>query len=229
MNQCYQSSTFVRLGKAGFSVVLAIASLAVTSLLFSTPALAHHAMGGKLPATFFEGFVSGLAHPVIGLDHFTFVVSVGLLAAISRQGIKIPLAFVLAAMLGTGLHLMQLALPAAELVISGSVLLFGILLALKERPNSWILTGLAAFIGLFHGYAYGESIFGAEITPLIAYLVGFTAIQLVVAIATFLIGKTVLKRTMEQPNLLLRFAGFVICGAGAVFLSTLILETIFPA
>lgn len=224
MNQRSDSSKFVKFKQVGVLAVLTTASL-----LFSAPALAHHAMGSELPTTFFEGFVSGLAHPVIGLDHFAFVVSVGLLAAISRQGIKIPIAFVLAAMLGTGLHLAQIALPAAEFVISGSVLLFGVLLALKERLNSWILTGLAAFVGLFHGYAYGESIFGAEMTPLIAYLIGFTAIQLGVAIATFLIGKTVLKRAIEQPSLPLRFAGFVICGAGTVFLSSLILEAILPA
>lgn len=229
MNQRSKSSKFVKFEQAGVLAVLTTTGLTATSLLFSTPALAHHAMGSELPTTFLEGFVSGLAHPIIGLDHFAFVVSVGLLAAMSRQGIKIPISFVLAAMLGTGLHLAQIALPAAEFVISGSVLLFGILLALKERPNHWILTGLAAFIGLFHGYAYGESIFGAEMSPLIAYLIGFTAVQLGVAIAAFLIGRTVVKRTMEQPNLPLRFAGFVLCGAGAVFLSTLILETIFPA
>ncbi|MDV2994834.1 MAG: hypothetical protein N4J56_004488 [Chroococcidiopsis sp. SAG 2025] len=229
MNRRSQSFKFVRLGQAGFLAVLTIASLTVTSLLLGTPALAHHAIGGKLPTTFFEGFASGLAHPVIGLDHFAFVVSVGLLAAISRQGIKIPIAFVLAAMLGTGLHLMQLALPAAEFVISGSILLFGILLALKDRPNSWVLTGLTAIVGLFHGYAYGEAIFGAEMTPLIAYLMGFTVIQLAVAIAAFLIGRVVLKKATEQPSLPLRFAGFVICGVGITFLSTLILEIIFPA
>jgi urease accessory protein len=229
MNRPFKSSKFIKLKQAGALAVLTTASLTALNLLFSTPALAHHAMGSELPTTFFEGFVSGLAHPVIGLDHFAFVVSVGLLATISRQGIKIPIAFILAAMLGTGLHLAQIALPAAEFVISGSVLLFGILLALKERFNSWILTGLAAFIGLFHGYAYGESIFGAEMTPLIAYLIGFTAIQLVIASASFLMGKAVLKRAVEQPGLPLRFAGFVICGAGAVFFSSLILESIVSA
>ncbi|NJK36652.1 MAG: HupE/UreJ family protein [Oscillatoriales cyanobacterium RM2_1_1] len=213
-----------------FRQVGLIALLAMTSLPFgSAPVLAHHAMGGEVPANFTEGFLSGLAHPVIGLDHFAFVVAVGALGAISRQGIKIPIAFVLAAMVGTWLHLMQITLPAAEFVISGSVLLFGIFLALKDCPNSWVLTGLAALIGLFHGYAYGEAISGAEMTPLIAYLAGFTVIQLMVAIVAFLIGRTVLKKANEQPGLPFRFAGFVICGVGVTLLSTLLIETIFPA
>jgi len=233
MNQHSKSSKFIKFtypfGQVGFLLAFLTIILTITSFLFGTPVLAHHAMGGKVPANFFEGFTSGLAHPVIGPDHFAFVVSVGLLAAISHQGIMIPIAFVLAAIAGTGLHLMQIALPAAEFAISGSILLFGILLALKDRPNTWVLTGLAAIVGLFHGYAYGGSIFGAQMLPVIAYLMGFTVIQLVVAIAAFLIGRVVLKKATEQPSLPLRFAGFVICGVGITFLSTLILETIFSA
>ena len=34
------------------------------------PAFAHHLMGGRTPATFGEGILSGLDHPIIGLDHF---------------------------------------------------------------------------------------------------------------------------------------------------------------
>ncbi len=229
MNKCLKTFKLIRFSQPSWQAGF-LASLTIAGLLLSTsPAMAHHPTGGKLPSNFFEGFMAGLAHPVIGLDHFAFIVSVGLLAAVSRQGMKIPIAFVLAAMIGTGLHLTQLSLPAAEFFISGSVLLFGILLALKQRPNACILTGLAAIAGLFHGYAYGEAIFGAEMTPLIAYLAGFTVIQLAVAIAASLAGKAVLKQATEPSSLPLRFAGFVICGVGVAFLSTLILETIFPA
>src|SRR5262249_61127194 len=43
------------------------------------PASAHHLMGGKLPGNAWEGFLSGLGHPIIGPDHFAFVVGVGLI------------------------------------------------------------------------------------------------------------------------------------------------------
>jgi len=209
-------------------VVLALA--AFNLLLFGANAFAHHALGGKLPANAFEGFISGLAHPIIGFDHFAFVVSIGLLAGTKRQGISIAIAFVLTAMLGTGFHLIQLNLPAVELFVSGSVLFFGILLAMKDSPNYIAIASFAALAGLFHGYAYGEAIFGAEMTPLISYLAGFTAIQLIIATSAFLVGKAVLKQTeSEQSPLKLRFAGFVICGAGAAFLSSQIVSAIFPA
>ncbi|MGZ5897221.1 MAG: HupE/UreJ family protein [Xanthobacteraceae bacterium] len=41
--------------------------------LSSASAFAHHVMGGRTPATFGEGILSGFGHPVIGLDHFAAV------------------------------------------------------------------------------------------------------------------------------------------------------------
>jgi urease accessory protein len=165
--------------------------------------------------------LSGLGHPVIGLDHLAFVVAVGLLAAVSAWGIAIPIAFVLAAMAGTGLHLAGITLPLAELVIAASVLGFGVLLALKNPPQSAVITVLAALAGLFHGFAYGEAIFGAEPMPLVAYLAGFTAVQF--AIAAFLVGRQLVQRSTA---LLVQRAGLVICGVGATFLATALLDSL---
>ncbi|NEP14497.1 MAG: hydantoin utilization protein A [Symploca sp. SIO2C1] len=197
--------------------------LGISLLLTGTPAAAHHPFGGETPSNFFEGLLSGFGHPIIGPDHFAFVVAVGLLAAIKERGIFIPIAFVLTALAGTGIHLMSLDLPAPEVVISASVLLFGIMLALKNSPNSTVLIVLAAIAGLFHGYAYGEAIVGADMTPLVAYLTGFTLIQLAIALLAFQIGKSAIRQVTEQPTLVLRFAGFTIGGAGAAFLSSAIL------
>ncbi len=70
-------------------------------LAFSgAPAFAHHLMGGHTPATFGEGILSGLGHPVIGLDHFAAVVAVGCLAAAHRAAYPLVVAFVLAMMAG---------------------------------------------------------------------------------------------------------------------------------
>lgn len=207
-------------------VVLMLALLAV-----ATPAQAHHAMDSKMPANFVEGFVSGIAHPLIGLDHFVFILAVGLLAVTRKQGILIPVAFVLSAMLGTGLHLTKLSVPGIELFVSGSILLFGILLVMKDGLNTATVAGLSAGAGVFHGYAYGESIFGAEMTPLLAYLAGFTAIQLVVSLAAFWIGRaTILDRgSGNQPTSdKLRSAGLVICGVGLAFFVPQVVGMIFP-
>ena len=185
-------------------------------------------MGGKTPSNFFEGFLSGLAHPVIGLDHLAFIVTVGLFAALKPQGIFIPLSFVLSAMLGTGIHLLGVSIPVVELIVSGSILLFGILLAIKNSPNVLIMVALSAVAGLFHGYAYGEAIFGAQITALVAYLVGFTMIQLVISSAALFIAQKVLKGDFSQVSPNLKSAGLVICGIGAAFFASNLSSLILP-
>lgn len=200
-----------------------LAGTGLWGLGMATPALAHHPLGGQTPSNLMEGLLSGLAHPILGPDHFAFVVAAGLLAVSKRQGWAIPIAFVLAGLAGTGLHLMSLDLPAPEFFISASVLLFGILLTLKNSPNLALMAGIGAIAGLFHGYAYGEAIIGAEMTPLIAYLAGFTLIQLLIALAAYAMGKGLGRTAAERSAASLRSAGFVICGAGAAFLSAVIL------
>ncbi|BAU14763.1 hydrogenase accessory protein HupE/UreJ protein [Leptolyngbya sp. NIES-3755] len=197
----------------------------IALMSIASPAFAHHAMGGKMPSNFFEGFLAGIAHPIIGLDHFAFIVAVGLLAATKRRGILIPIAFVLSAMFGTGLHLAQINVPGVELFVSGSILLFGLLLV-KDRWNTAIVTGLSAIAGLFHGYAYGESIFGAEMTPLFAYLAGFTVIQLVVSLAAFWIGDAMVDRHSNANQF--RSAGLVFCGIGLAFFVSQVVSILFP-
>lgn len=206
---------------------LAIA-LSTCLLLSGSPAFAHHLMGGRVPSNFFEGFMLGLAHPIIGLDHFAFIVSVGLLSAIKRRGILIPISFILSAMVGTGLHLAKLTLPGVEFFVAGFILLFGLLLALRNNLNTTIVVGLGAIAGVCHGYAYGESIFGAEMSPLVAYLTGFTVIQLVVSLGAFGIGKVLLQDSKQEPSNAFRSAGWVIFGIGLTFLTSQIVGAIFP-
>ena len=208
----------------GLVTVLALVGLFSTSL----PVSAHHAFGGRTPTTFVEGFLSGLAHPVIGLDHFAFIVAAGLVAAVTVRGMLLPVSFVLTSIAGTGLHLMAVNLPGTEFLIALSVLIFGLMLALKHRPRSWIGLGLAAIAGLCHGYAYGESISGAEMVPLAAYLTGFALIQTVIALIAYGLGRRVMNVSGQASGLSLRFAGFVICGVGATFLATLLVDTVFP-
>jgi urease accessory protein len=202
--------------------LFAIATGIISLLLFAAPAFAHHATGGKTPSNFLEGFVSGLAHPVIGFDHLAFIVAVGLLAAARPQGFLIPISFIVSAMLGTGLHLMSLNLPVVELIVSSSILLFGILVVSRELGSTLIISLLAGVAGLFHGFAYGEAIFGAEMTPLVSYLAGFTAIQLLISVSVFAIAQ----KFLNASNM--RSAGFVICGVGMAFASSQVVNLIFP-
>jgi urease accessory protein len=194
---------------------ITLATIATVTLA-ATPAMAHHAMGGKMPTNFFQGLLSGVAHPVIGVDHLVMIVAIGLFAGIKCQGLALPIAFCLAAMVGTGLHLLSMSLPGAELWVSGSVLALGLLMLVQARLNLAAIFGLIGLAGLFHGYAYGESIFGVEGTPLVAYLIGFTAIQMAIGV-----GAAQIAKTMDLAKF--RSAGFMVVGVGfALFVSQLI-------
>lgn len=197
------------------------------SFFTTVSAHAHHPMGGRTAFSPFEGFMSGIAHPVIGVDHLAMIVAIGVLAAAMRPGFLLAAVFVVASMGGAGLHLLGMSLPFSEELVSFSVLAVGILLALRRTPNRGLVLGLCTVAGALHGYAYGESIFGAEPTPLTAYLVGLTVVQLAVAGVAYTIAKKFRERAGEDA-LVLRPAGYVVAGAGLALLATQLVALSFP-
>jgi urease accessory protein len=103
------------------------------------------------------GFISGLTHPLSGLDHLLAMIAIGLWAA--QQGGRalwaVPTAFVVAMGLGGMLGWSGTALPHVETAIALSVLVLGLLIATRRQ---WAVTAgmaLAAGFALFHGYAHG--------------------------------------------------------------------------
>lgn len=183
-------------------------------LLTAQHAFAHHPMGGKAPSTFFEGLLSGLAHPVIGVDHLIFTVGVGVAAMIVGRLLQLPLMFIGLTIVGALVHKAGINLPGAEVIILLSVLVVGTLLALKPTLGAGVWAGLFAAAGLFHGYAYGEAIVGSETAPLLAYLLGFAAIQYSIAVASGWAAQTL----MTSREVAARVGGGVLVGA-AVALS----------
>tara|TARA_R110002096_G_scaffold115073_3_gene249263 strand:- start:440 stop:1111 length:672 start_codon:yes stop_codon:yes gene_type:complete len=184
------------------------------------PAMAHHPLGGRAPADLFEGVVSGFAHPIIGLDHFAFLLAIGLLAVGQPRRYWVPAAFVLATVAGTTVHLTGMNLVPVEAVIALSVVLSGALLVAYRRYRPSLLLALGGVAGLFHGYAYGEAIVGAENTPLFAYLAGFSIIQLVVMATAIWAGERVVQTVSEQTSrTLVRVTGSAISAVGLVFLA----------
>ena len=193
-------------------------------LIFASKTLAHHATGGQTPDNFLNGFLSGLAHPVIGLDHLAFVVASGLIAVGMEQGLLIPIAFVIATLIGTGIHLQGINLLFPEGIVALSVVIFGLILTLKKglqnHSNLYTiaLATLAMIAGIFHGYAYGESIIGARVAALVAYLIGFTVIQLAIASGAFFLGSVIKEKLAKQATLISKFIGLAIMAIGTTFL-----------
>jgi urease accessory protein len=177
------------------------------------PALAHHVMGGAMPATFADGLLSGLGHPVIGLDHLAAVIAVGCLAATQTRGAWLIVGYVIAMIVGAAAHIGEATVPGAEIFVSVSVIVLGAVLFRRQPPRLDIAIALFAFAGLVHGYALGESIAGAERTPIYAYFVGLAAIQAAIALAAMYGTHILTSRTTGQAAIV-RVLGGVVAGIG---------------
>ena len=107
-----------------------------------------------------------------------------------------------------------MTVPADEILVAVSVILLGaIVLSHRDLPVGGALT-LFVLVGLIHGYALGESIFGAERTPLAAYLIGLAGIQSAVALAAMTVARIIARKDEAK----LRLVGAGIAGIGLAVL-----------
>ncbi|RYG38360.1 MAG: HupE/UreJ family protein [Burkholderiales bacterium] len=195
-----------------------LATLVVAFAAIAPVAFAHHMEGEAVPATWFSGLVSGLSHPIIGLDHLLFIIGIGLAAAAISRTVTLPLAFIAATTFGVLAHMMRVDIAMVDVMVLASVVSIGALLAVRPDMSPLLWLGLFAASGFFHGHAYGEAIVGSEPTPLAAYLVGLAAIQLFVAAAIATLTARVLKLSKSG----IRIGGGVLAGAGMALASLLL-------
>jgi urease accessory protein len=191
---------------------------AMCLLMAVGPAAAHHPMGGVTPTTFLEGFLSGIGHPVIGIDHLAFIIAIGIAAAFVSGGFAIIAAFIAASTIGVLTHVAELNVPMVELLVAASVVVAGAALAtgFARARVGWII--LAAVAGLLHGYAFGETAVGAERNVIGAYLIGLAIIQATIAGIAMLVARRFLL-TDGQNAMPLRAAGAVVASVGLFLLA----------
>ena len=200
----------------------------ITALVTILPqlAFAHHPLGGMTPQTMMQGFLSGIGHPVIGLDHLGFIIAIGLLAAFHKNRFLLPLGFVVATIAGTLLAVTSFSLPFAEFMIALSVLGAGLLVARGRMVALVPAISAAGAAGLFHGYAYGATVIGAETTPIMAYLVGFAAIQFAIASAAGLFASRILL-ARNSDAVQVRLAGAMVAGMGLFIVAEQVEAVVF--
>jgi urease accessory protein len=190
---------------------------ALVTLLVADPALAHHVMGGSTPTDFSQGLLSGLGHPVIGLDHLAAIVAVGCLAATQPKGALLAAGYVIATMIGAAAHIGEATVPNAEVFVALSVVALGLVVFRKAPLRRDVAFALFAAAGLINGYALGESIAGAEPTPIVAYFIGLAAIQTAIALAV-MFGVRMLTTRASLQLLAMRVIGALAVSAGAAML-----------
>jgi len=147
-----------------------------------------------------SGFLSGLMHPLHGLDHLLAILASGLLALRVRDRRRewgIPLAFVGLMLAGGALAAAGIALPMVEPVILFSVLILGLVVALVPKVSVLPAAALVGLFAVFHGFAHVAESSGS----LLSYMAGF-------GFMTFLLHAVAigLGRLVERPQLI-RYAG----------------------
>jgi urease accessory protein len=199
----------------------AAAGVGGTLMLLSSAAFAHHPMDGMTPETFTQGLLSGLGHPIIGLDHFAFIVLAMFLAATVRGWSRplVPLAFVAATVAGTVVHLGAANIPMVETLVALSVIVAGVLALVRQQWGALALAGVFAISGIFHGYAYGETVVGAEATPILAYLAGFALIQYALILGGVWTLDRLASRSATLRLLAARIGAVAAVATGTVFLA----------
>jgi len=127
---------------------------ALTILLW--PVLAHaHIESGEA-----GGFLTGLGHPVSGLDHVLAMISVGLwVAQLGAPAVwLLPVAFPMMMACGGMLGLMGMPLPGVEVGIAVSAIVLGAMVLSEARPPLWVALTIVAFFAVFHGHAHGTEL-----------------------------------------------------------------------
>jgi urease accessory protein len=184
---------------------------AATVSLAATPAMAH-----VTGAPHDSGLLSGLLHPLMGVDHILAMVAVGLLAFMGQGAARLvlPALFVSAMLLGGGLALQGMALPFVEAGIAGSVIILGGVIALGRRLPAGVAPALTILFGLFHGTAHGAEMPAA--LSALTYSAGFAVATMALHGAGLTIGWATMRAARHMAPRLLRTAGALTATAGLV-------------
>jgi urease accessory protein len=192
-----------------------IAILVVISLLTSAGGspIEHNV------SNIWEGFIWGIADPVISLDRFAGIVALGLFSARFTRGNCLNITFVIAAICGQLINLSPVILPAPAIAIAICTIALGVMLV-TPIPIHWLAIALlSATAGIFQGYSDATSIIGAETLTMIIFVISVAFTQTVIIMSARKIGVNFGINEINQilPKII-RFAGLVFCAIGIVFL-----------
>lgn len=180
---------------------LVLAPIMVPAL--AGPALAHPGHVGA------HGLSDGFVHPLAGLDHLLVMLGVGLLAwrLGGRAVLSLPSAFLAMMALGAAVAHSGIALSGTELIISASVLVVGLAIALDVRTPVLASMALACLFAFAHGQAHGAEIPAG--VGFATYAAGFLAATAMLHAGGIGIGSALSRNTLVARGIgaLIAFAG----------------------
>ena len=191
-------------------LVLPIAAATLPALVVSSAPVHAHVQTGEA-----SGFLTGVGHPVSGLDHVVAMIAVGLWGA--QLGAPalwlLPVTFPMMMALGGVAGLLGVPLPGIEVGIAASAVLLGLVVMFALRPPLAVAVALVAVFAVFHGHAHGTEPPPGQSALL--YSMGFVVATGCLHGVGIAIG--VIQR-WRWGQTLLRAVGAVVALAGIVFM-----------
>lgn len=195
------------LGTTRTRLIPAVLGAIAAALATASPAFGHIGHSAN-------GLRDGVAHPLTGPDHLLAMLAVGMVAATGHGARKVwvaPASFLGGMVAGGVAGLVGIPFPGAELLIVGSVILLGLVVAgaLHER-GQWVAPALV-LAGLAHGHAHGAEA-PTSAHPML-YVAGFVLATAALHLIGIGVGATVRDRRSIRVGL-----GVATVTAGALLL-----------
>lgn len=186
-----------------------VAIVFMVGFVAAAPAIAHDGTGVK------QGFLSGVMHPVSGLDHLLAMVAVGLWGAALGRPLIFALPMIFPAVMAGGglLGIAGVPMPPIEIGIALSVIVLGAAVGAAYKAPVWLACSLVGLFGLFHGYAHGQELPAASDPG--AYGLGFILATGTLHVAGISVG---LLDRRPAGRSAIRAIGIAIAVAGFYFL-----------
>jgi len=147
------------------------ACAAILPVFAAGPALAH---GGHL-----EGLGTGLAHPLLGMDHLVAMLAIGVWAAQAgpARAWVLPGAFLAGMAGGIALGAFAQGPMLMEHGVAGTLVVLGMVIALAMPCRAVLAVPVAAVFGLVHGLAHGSEIAGSVLPTALGMLAASAALH----------------------------------------------------
>jgi urease accessory protein len=163
--------------------------LLLCAALGAMPAQAHHLLTlTHMAPTPLTGFLSGLAHPILGPDHLLFLCALSLVG-LQRRALWM-VALLATGLLGSLVGVLRPGLPFAEAAVAFSLVVVG-LVWLNHWPKGLLIPAIA-----LHGYVLSDAVLGWNRAPLAFYGLGLFLSQG----AVLLVALTLLRSLVDGLN-----------------------------
>jgi urease accessory protein len=196
------------------SVRSAFSRVALAGVLATAPALAfaHTGVGGTL------GFGHGFVHPMSGIDHVLAMVAVGIFAANlgGRALWAVPLTFMALMAAGGAFGIAGITVPFVEIGIALSIVVLGLVVAVRYEWPVAVAVSLVGFFAIFHGHAHGAEM------PVdasgVAYALGFVLATGLLHLFGIAIGFGISRAGERYSHRITQAAGVAVACAGVLVL-----------